>query len=80
MNYFIDAVGIIGVALVVLAYFMITNRKLHGDDIRFHLLNFCGASLILVSIYFNWNTPSAIIEAIWISISGWGVWRCLRYK
>jgi len=80
MSYLIDGVGIAGVLLVVAAYFLITNRKLHGDDIRYHLLNFCGAGLIFISLLFNWNTPSAIIEGIWLCISAWGIWRCWRLR
>ena len=78
MSIAIDMVGIAGVALVVAAYFLITKRKLHGDDVRFHLLNFVGASLIMVSLMFHWNTASVVIEAIWMLISGWGIWRCWR--
>lgn len=78
MNYLTDAVGIVGVAFVVAAYFLITNRKLHGDDVRYHILNFVGASLIMVSLMFHWNTASVVIEAVWMLISGWGIWRCWR--
>ncbi len=78
MEHFIDVIGIIGVGFVVVAYFLITNQKLTGQDWRFHALNLCGASLIMVSLTVNWNTPSVIIEAIWMAISGWGLWRCLR--
>ena len=78
--YLIDAVGIFGVGLVVLAYFLITRRKLHGDDLRYHLLNFIGAWLIMFSLFFNWNTPSVLIEVVWISISSYGIWRCWKIK
>lgn len=78
IDYVIDAVGIIGVLMVVLAYFLITSRHLHGDDMRYHLLNFIGAWLIMFSLFFNWNTPSVVIETIWIGISGYGIWRCWR--
>ena len=73
-----NTVGIIGVALIVVAYFLITKRKLTGDDLTYHLLNFSGAWLIMFSLFFNWNTPSVIIEAVWITISGYGIWRCWR--
>lgn len=80
MEYFIDAVGIAGVGLVVIAYYCITHQKLTGQDWRFHALNFVGAWLIMASLMFSWNTASVVIEAVWIGISGWGLWRCLRAR
>lgn len=76
--YAIDAIGTLGVAMIVLAYFLITRRRLTGDDARYHLLNFVGAWLVMVSLWFHWNTPSVIIETFWIGISAYGLWRCRR--
>lgn len=71
----IDVVGILGVLLIVTAYFLITSRRLTGDDLTYHLLNFLGAWLIMISLWFNWNTPSVLIEAVWIAISSYGIWK-----
>ncbi len=80
MDYVIDAIGLFGVGLIVLAYFCITSRRLNGEDVRYHLLNMAGAILLLISLMFNWNTPSVIIEIVWVSISGYGIWRCWRKR
>jgi peptidoglycan/LPS O-acetylase OafA/YrhL len=80
MDYLVNGVGIVGVTFVVVAYFLITNQKLTGQDWRFHALNFIGATLIMISLMVNWNTPSVIIETIWMAISGWGLWRCLQAR
>lgn len=80
MNYLINGIGIAGVACIVCAYYLIANGKLNAENIRYHLLNFCGASLIMLSLMFHWNTPSVVIESVWMCISGWGIFRCLKAK
>lgn len=76
----IDALGILGVGMVVAAFYLISQHKITAQDLRYHLLNFVGAWLILFSLWFNWNTASVIIEIVWISVSGLGIWRCLRAR
>lgn len=73
-------VGFVGVGCIVLAYLMLTTQRMTGEDIRYHLLNFIGAALLLYSLYFRWNLPTVIIECIWMSISSYGIWRCLRKR
>lgn len=75
-----NIVGLAGVALVVLAYFLISTEKLTGRDARYHGLNCAGASLIFLSLLVNWNLPSVIIEGIWIAISLYGLAMALRRK
>jgi hypothetical protein len=41
------------------------------------VLNLVGASLILVSLCFEWNFPSVVIEVFWGLISLWGVVKSL---
>ncbi len=72
---FVDIIGIIGVGLVVIAYFYVQSGKWRSDDIIFPITNLLGALAILVSLYENPNIPSIIIEFIWIGISLYGIWR-----
>lgn len=75
-----NAVGIIGVILILLGYYLITKGSLTGDDLGYHLMNLCGAVLLLISLMWTWNLPSVIIELCWMSISIWGIFRILRRK
>jgi hypothetical protein len=70
-----DIVGLVGVGFVVGAYYLITSQKLTSHDLRYHLMNLCGAVLILMSLLNTWNTASVVIELIWISISLYGIRR-----
>lgn len=75
-----DFVGIIGVSLVLLAYYLLQIGSIKGEDYLYSLLNLCGATFILVSLYFHWNLASVIIEIAWIIISFLGLWRRISYK
>ena len=70
-----DYVGISGVSIILLAYFMLSTGKWPSDSIVYQFLNFLGAWLILFSLYFHWNLSSVIIEIAWIMISIIGMTR-----
>lgn len=80
INIAADVVGIIGVGMIVLAYFLLSSERLTSQDRRYHLLNFVGAVLILLSLLVHWNLPSFVIEVIWIGVSLYGLWRGRKPK
>jgi hypothetical protein len=73
-----DALGAAGAALIVLAYFLNQQRRLASDDWRYPATNLAGALLILVSLGYEPNLPSILIEAFWVAISLYGIARSLR--
>ena len=75
-----DLVGFAGTAFIVAAYFANQQRWLASDDWRFPFLNLVGALLILVSLYFEWNLPSVVIELFWVAISTWGLFKSLTAR
>ena len=75
-----DLVGVIGTALVIVAYFSTQQGWLDANDWRFPLANLVGAFLILVSLWADWNLPSFVMEAFWILISLYGLWRSARLR
>lgn len=72
--------GLIGVALVLLAYLLLQLEKLPSSSNLFLWMNIFGAGFILVSLYTDFNLPSAIIEAAWLSISLMGLIRKYQKK
>ncbi len=68
-----DIVGVIGTAVLIAAYFFNQQRWLRSDDWRFPAANLVGAVLILVSLWYEWNLPSVVIEFFWIAISLYGI-------
>ncbi len=70
-------VGFVGVALIVVTYFSNQQGWLSSEDWRFPAGNLVGSLLILISLYTEWNLPSVVIEAIWATISLYGLARRL---
>jgi hypothetical protein len=68
-----DIVGFVGAAIAIVAYFANQQRWLRSDDWRFPFANLVGALLIFVSLCFDWNFPSVVIEVFWALISLWGI-------
>jgi hypothetical protein len=75
-----DPVGIVGVILLLIAYFGLSTGRLQSNSLVYQFLNFFAAWLILFSLYFHWNTPSALIEMAWITISIIGIYRIIFLK
>jgi hypothetical protein len=72
-----NMIGFAGAAIGIGAYFANQQRWLRSDDWRYPFSNLVGASLILVSLCFEWNFPSVVIEVFWGLISLWGIVKSL---
>jgi hypothetical protein len=72
-----NLVGFTGAVVLMAAYFANQERWLASDDWRYPALNLVGAVLIFVSLCFDWNFPSVVIELFWAAISVWGIYRSL---
>jgi hypothetical protein len=69
---------LVGVGLIVVAYFASQQGWLSAEDWRFPTANLAGSLLILVSLWTAWNFPSAVIEVVWAAISLYGLFRRWR--
>jgi hypothetical protein len=68
MNLF-DVAGLVGVALILAGYAAATMWRLHPKSAASLLINFLGASLILLSLTRAFNLSAAIVEAAWALIA-----------
>jgi hypothetical protein len=73
-----NVVGIVGVLLILIAYCLLQAGRLSRDVLSYSIINGLGSALILFSLYFEFNLPSAIIELSWLFISIYGAMRCVR--
>jgi hypothetical protein len=76
MNWY-DILGTLGVAVIILTYAMLQLGRIRSEQVLYSLLNAVGASLILVSLYFDFNFPSVVVEAFWLLISIFGIGKYL---
>ena len=72
-----DLLGIIGVVLIVATYMLLQLEKLSATSFLYSATNGLGASLILVSLIYEFNLSAFIIEAFWLLISTYGIVRYL---
>lgn len=75
-----DFIGIIGVSFILTGYFLINTGKVTSKSVAYLTLNFSGAWLILISLFYHWNLASVVIECAWILISLVGFYRLFRSK
>ena len=71
--YWHDVVGNIGVGLIVLSYFLLQTGKMDSNKLAYSVTNLVGASFLLISLYYNFNLASVVIELFWIAISLYGI-------
>jgi hypothetical protein len=76
--WIIDAIGMLGTLLVVLAYFLLQLERADPRGLAYNLLNLLGAIFLLFSLVFNFNLASFVIELFWIAASLIGMWRYWR--
>ncbi|HMJ07748.1 MAG TPA: hypothetical protein VK468_02005 [Pyrinomonadaceae bacterium] len=75
-----DIVGTIGVAIIIITYVLLQIEKIRSGQLLYSLLNAAGASLILVSLYFDFNFPSFVVEFFWLLISLFGIGKYILQK
>jgi len=72
-----DILGTLGVGVIVLAYILLQIGRLRSDQLSYSVMNAVGATLILISLYYDFNFPSFVVEFFWLIISLFGIGKYL---
>ena len=64
-----DIIGMSGTILVVGAFIMLQLEKINPKSLAYNLINLAGAVLLLISLCYNFNLASFVIELFWIAAS-----------
>ncbi len=75
-----DIIGTIGVALILLAYFLNTAKLLPPDGRIFYVLNIIGAALACYASYLIGYLPFVILEGTWTLVSIYGLMKAMKIK
>lgn len=75
-----DAIGFLGVALLIGAYAALQFGKLSAEAPLYSAANALAALLIGFSLIFSFNAASMVIEIFWFVISLVGLYRSLRSR
>ena len=67
-------VGLAGMIVTLLAYFLLQAQKLHGNGLVYQMMNAVGALGVALSLLFGtFNLPAFLLEVIWLAISIYGI-------
>jgi hypothetical protein len=78
MNFaWYDVLGTLGVFVIVVTYLLLQLGRIKSEQLIYSLLNGLGAAFILISLYYEFNLPSVIVEAFWLVISIFGILKYL---
>ncbi|WP_105201517.1 CBU_0592 family membrane protein [Pseudoalteromonas sp. T1lg10] len=75
MDLLFDVIGMSGTFLVVGAFFLLQLEKLPASGLGYNLMNLSGAILLLISLCYNFNLASFVIEIFWIAASLIGIYK-----
>jgi hypothetical protein len=64
-----DGVGWVGAAALLVAYAMVSHKKLEGDSAAYQLLNISGSLLLAANTIFYGSYPSTFVNLIWAGIA-----------
>ncbi|WP_043693303.1 hypothetical protein [Luteibacter sp. 9133] len=76
-----DWAGLVGVALVLVAFLLLQAHKLSGQGYTYQVMNLLGAFGILLSLIFGMFNLSAFVQELaWFLISVYGIVRGVRAR
>jgi hypothetical protein len=73
-----DIIGSLGVALVLIAYFLNTEKIIPVNGKLFYVLNIIGAGLACYASVLISYWPFVILEGAWTLVSIYGLMRAMR--
>jgi len=68
-NFLIDILGWAGAISVLVAYALVSAKKMEGDSVVYQSLNLAGSACLIVNSSFYGAYPSVSVNAIWIGIA-----------
>jgi len=68
-KFLVDGSGWLGAAVLLLAYALVSFKKMPPDSGAYQLMNAGGSALLIVNTVFYRAFPSAFVNLIWIFIA-----------
>ena len=65
----IDLLGWLGAFLILLAYYLVSSKKVTGDSMSYQMINLLGAIALMINTYAKGAIPSAVLNIIWSAIA-----------
>jgi hypothetical protein len=74
----IDVFGWSGVAALLIAYGLVSTKKLEGDSPIYQLLNLAGSALLIINSFYYGAYPSVGVNIAWVGIAVFALTRRKR--
>lgn len=69
MEVFIEIIGWLGTLFVVLAYFLVSYKKIEPTSKSYQLLNLAGALSMSLNVWHHQAWPSFALQIVWGTIA-----------
>ncbi len=70
-----DIIGLCGVALLITTYGLLQFDRIDPKGFWYSFNNMWVAILVTVSLVYNFNLASMVIELFWFVLSVYGIWK-----
>jgi hypothetical protein len=64
-----DTIGWVGAIALLVAYAMVSSKRLEGNSAAYQLLNISGSLLLAANTIFYGSYPSTFVNLIWAGIA-----------
>ena len=64
-----DAIGWVGAGFLLVAYAMVSSKKLEADSTAYQLFNIIGSLFLVANTIFYRAYPSSFVNLIWMGIA-----------
>lgn len=71
----IEILGWTGTMLLLVAYALVSTRKVEGDSVPYQLMNIVGSILLIVNTGYHGAYPSAFLNVFWMAIAVFAIRR-----
>lgn len=68
-NVWVDVVGWLGAVALLVAYSLVSTKRVEGDSLGYQLLNASGSVLLMVNTAYYGAYPSAFVNVVWLAIA-----------
>ncbi len=65
MELFAQIVGWAGTFLIVSAYFLVSSKKVSGDNKLYQLMNLFGALAVGINVFYQGAWPAFALQIVW---------------
>jgi hypothetical protein len=74
----VEAAGWAGAGLILLAYVLLSTRRLSGESAAFHWINLAGAIGFIVNGWWHGAIPNAAMNIVWALVALYSLIRLSR--